>query len=144
MSGDRSPATPAGRDAALRRLRILNRVLIGSAVAATGLLADVAAKAFPGHRRVVHAPAAAVTRSRVTGSGHATRRHPRDRPGHVHRTHGAHRGTLAPPAQAPSAPAASTPAPAASTQAAPATTPAPPATPQPAAPAPAPVTSGGS
>jgi outer membrane biosynthesis protein TonB len=43
----RSPETGA-RDAALRRLRILNRWLIAGSVTLTGVLAEVAAHTFPG------------------------------------------------------------------------------------------------
>lgn len=53
----------AGRDAGLRRLRLANRVAIGGAVALTALLTDVAANAFPGHRRATHAPVTAPARS---------------------------------------------------------------------------------
>jgi len=64
--------SPARRDAALRRLRSVNRLLIGASLAATGLLSEVAAQAFPGHARVVArgvpaaAPAAGFTRRAST------------------------------------------------------------------------------
>ena len=48
MSRTMRALTPARRDAGLRRLRTLNRVLVAAAVVATGLLTDVAANAFPG------------------------------------------------------------------------------------------------
>ena len=51
MSKSMSGLSPAGRDAALRRMRVFNRVLAGTAIAFTGVLADVAAQAFPGHSR---------------------------------------------------------------------------------------------
>ena len=51
MSRSLRASAHARRDAGLRRLRIVNRVLIGAAVAATGLLTDVTAHAFPGHKR---------------------------------------------------------------------------------------------
>lgn len=41
--------TPAGRDAAVVRLRRLNRGLIAVAVAGAAVLTEVAASAFPGH-----------------------------------------------------------------------------------------------
>jgi hypothetical protein len=128
MSGTTRALTPARRDAGLRRLRALNRILIGAAVIATGLLADVAAKAFPGHRRAVRSAAPA-----QPASAHTPARH---RPHHVrHRRHAA-RPALRAPAQAPAATAAppatsAAPQPPTATQAAP-------------APAPAPVVSGGS
>jgi hypothetical protein len=134
MSRYKRPSTIARRDAGLRRLRTLNRVLIGTAVVGTGLLTDVAAHAFPGHKRVVTAPAARAgapaTRSKSTA---AKRRHRRR-----HASHHA-RPALRPPAHVPTtatqaapAQAAPAPAPAVATSA-----------PQPAA-APAPVVSGGS
>jgi hypothetical protein len=141
--------TTARRDAGLRRLRALNRILIGGAIVATGLLTDVAAKAFPGHKRTVTAPTLVPARS--TAATHR-RHHAR---GHRHE---AHHG-LSGPAQVPAAatttaaPAATTPAPAATTAAPAATTPAPQAnTPAPQAtvpapaptPAPSPTVSGGS
>src|SRR5450755_1565020 len=43
--------TPARRDAALRRLRVANRLLVGAAVVGTGVLAEVASAAFTGHAR---------------------------------------------------------------------------------------------
>jgi len=57
------PSTPARRDAGLRRLRALNRGLIGAAVAGTALLTDVAAHAFPGHKRPATPAAANAGRS---------------------------------------------------------------------------------
>ena len=146
MSRFTRASTPARRDAGLRRLRTLNRVLIGTAVAGTALLTDVAAHAFPGHKRPVTATAATASTpapGRTAGEG---RRHHRRRPArHNHAS-----GTLRPPAQPPtrthaaaSTPAVTTSAPqsAASTPAV-TTSSAQPA-PQP-APTPAPVVSGGS
>jgi hypothetical protein len=43
-----SSSEPGARDAALRKLRILNRCLIAGSVTLTGVLTDVAAHAFPG------------------------------------------------------------------------------------------------
>jgi len=141
MSGTTRALTPARRDAGLRRLRALNRILIGAAVLASGLLTDVAAKAFPGHKRTVRtAPA-------LPASAHTPARH---RPHHARRHRHAARHRLSAPAQAPAAttptpaaPAATTPAPAApaTTTAAP---PPPTATQAAPTPAPAPVVSGGS
>jgi hypothetical protein len=123
-------STPARRDAGLRRLRTLNRLLIGAAVVGTGLLTDVAAHAFPGHKRAVTAKAA-------TASPPATRRAPRHRRSHPGR-HARHHapGMLHPPAQPPTTTHSAAPTPVVTTSA-----------PQPApAPAPtqAPVVSGGS
>jgi hypothetical protein len=142
----RSPRVPAHarRDAALRRLRRLNRVLIGGAVAATGLLTDVTAHAFSGHSRRAGARTAS-----ASGPAPAHTRRP---PARAHHRHHAHhrRAALRPPANAPTSAAATTPqatTPQATTPAAPATTttsgPQPAPTPQP-APAPAPTVSGGS
>ncbi len=85
---------PSRRDAGLRRLRVANRVVIGVAVGLTGLFADFAAKAFPGHAR--HAAAGAVRRS-------SRPRH------HTPAHHGSHR--LAPPATTPAAAPPASPAP---------------------------------
>ncbi|HET8978690.1 MAG TPA: hypothetical protein VFN87_11070 [Solirubrobacteraceae bacterium] len=137
--------TPARRDAGLRRLHVLNRVLIGGAVVVTGLLTDVAANAFPGHKRTVGSSSVSQPGAARTSGSH--RRH--------HRTHhrSAHTG-LSAPAQAPSAttgtgtaPAATAPAQTATApaQTAPAQTATAPAQTVPApAPAPSPVISGGS
>jgi hypothetical protein len=144
--------TPAGRDAGLRRLRVVNRVLIGATVAVTGLLTDVAAHAFPGHRRVV-TPRATGAATPATQTGH----HARSAAAAHHRRHGPAHHALRPPRQAPTTATVARPrttsAPPQTTQASPQTTPAPPQTtpapqaaapaPQP-APSPAPVVSGGS
>jgi hypothetical protein len=66
------------RDAALLRLRRINRWLIFGSILLTGVLADVAANAFPGHKK------AASTKARA-GS------HRKERP----------TGVLAPPEQSP-------------------------------------------
>jgi hypothetical protein len=139
MSGTTRALTPARRDAGLRRLRVLNRFLIGAAVVATGLLTDVAAKAFPGHKRAVRTSSAARPTFGAT-SGVTATHHGRH---HARRLRHAAHHTLSAPAQAPatstapaSAPPASTPAPQPTvTQSAPAPAP---------APSPAPVVSGGS
>lgn len=141
MSRHTRSLTARRRDAGLRRLRIANRALIGAAVVFTGLLSDVAANAFPGHkRRVVSTPATtdgAQTPAPATAATHHRRHHAR------------HHHALRRPAQAPSSSqtptTTSAPAPApATTSAPPATTSAvPQSTPAP-APAPAPVVSGGS
>ena len=143
MSGKTPALTPARRDAGLRRLRVLNRILIGAAVLATGLLTDVAAKAFPGHKRAVRAGNATQLAAGTTAHrrSHA-RRH------HAARHRRAAHHALSAPAQSPAA----SPAPAGTaTASAPAASPPPSqptvtqSTPAPApAPAPAPVVSGGS
>jgi hypothetical protein len=149
MSRATRTLTPAGRDAGLRRLRIFNRMLLGAAVAGTGLLTDVAAQAFPGHKRVVRSPVAARPSSSPHAAVPAHHRHS----GRRHHEHAAHRALKAPaqpPTSSTSAQAATTPAPQATTPAPQATTPAPQATtPAPQAtvaqsPPPAPVVSGGS
>jgi hypothetical protein len=140
--------TPAGRDAGLRRLRTANRLLVGASVAVTGLLADVAAQAFPGHKRTVHA--AVATRSPTTPNAAPAHHRTAGRP----RAHARH-ARLHPPAQAPTtstqqspgpAPQATAPAPQITNPAPQATTPAPQVTAIQAPPpqAPAPVVSGGS
>lgn len=140
MSRTTRALTPATRDAGLRRLRTVNRILIAAAVVLTGLLTDVAAKAFPGHKRTVRRTAVSRTAgvAATTAGRHRQRRH----------RHSAHHA-LSAPAQAPTSTAATTAAPQGTTPAAPApapavTTSAPPATGAQAAPAPAPVVSGGS
>lgn len=142
MSRTTRALTPARRDAGLRRLRTLNRILIAAAVVLTGLLTDVAAKAFPGHKRTVRRTA--VSRTAGVAATTAGRHRHRERR-HRHSAHHA----LSAPAQAPTSTAATTAAPQGTAPAAPApapavTTPAPPATGAQAAPAPAPVVSGGS
>jgi hypothetical protein len=64
------------RDAALQRLRSINRWVIMGSIVLTGVFADVAANAFPGHKKT----AAATTR---------------------HKAKSAPTGVLAPPEQAP-------------------------------------------
>ncbi len=123
-------STPDRRDAGLRRLRTLNRVLIGAAVAGTGLLTDVAAHAFPGHKRSVTATAATASAPEARRTAGENRRH--------HGRHARHHAprTLRPPAHPPTTTHSATPTAAVTTS-----------TPQPApqpAPTPAPVVSGGS
>ncbi len=123
-------STPDRRDAGLRRLRTLNRVLIGAAVAGTGLLTDVAAHAFPGHKRNVTATAATASAPEARRTAGENRRH--------HGRHARHHAprTLRPPAHPPTTTHSATPTAAVTTS-----------TPQPApqpAPTPAPVVSGGS
>lgn len=123
--------TPARRDGGLRRLRTLNRILVASAVAATGLLTDVAARAFPGHTRKVATTTPATQIAPVT----ARRSHVRPRRSGGHHPRAAH-PRLTAPAQPPTtsaAPSATSPVPA------PSAGPAPQADPNP-----APVVSGGS
>ncbi len=130
MSRITSSFTPAGRDAGLRRLRIANRLLIGTTVAVTGLLTDVAAQAFPGHKRVIRA-AVVTPPARTLGTAGAARHRHAGR----HREHA--RRKLRPPAQAPSSVSGTT---SATVQSAPSTTSTPaPVAPAPAAAAPAPV-----
>jgi hypothetical protein len=50
--------TSHSRDAALRRLRGVNRWLLAGSAALTGVLTDVAANAFPGHSKRAAAPSA--------------------------------------------------------------------------------------
>jgi len=150
MSRSARTLTPAGRDAGLRRLRVLNRVLVGAAVAGTGLLTDVAAQAFPGHKRVVHPPLAA-----PPSSSHAAVPPHHRHSGGRHHPHAAHRALKA-PAQPPAtaatstqqattqAPQATTPAPQATNPAPQVTNQAPQATVAQPTPAPAPTVSGGS
>ncbi len=137
MSRFTRTSTPARRDAGLRRLRTLNRVLIGAAVAGTGLITDVAAHAFPGHKRSVTATAASPSAHVARRTAGENRRH--------HRRHARHHapGALRPPAHAPTTTHSAAPTPAPTTSA---PQPAPtPSAPQPAPqPAPAPVVSGGS
>jgi hypothetical protein len=123
----------ARRDAGLHRLRMFNRMLIGGAVAATGLLTDVTAHAFPGHKRPVtasgsRAPAPAPVRAPGTEARHLSAHHARHR----------RRAALRPPAHAPTRAAGTTPQ-VTTTSAAPAPQPAPAPSP-----APAPTVSGGS
>ena len=127
-------STPDRRDAGLRRLRTLNRMLIGVAVAGTGLLTDVAAHAFPGHKRSATATAATASAPEARRAAAENRRH--------HRRHARHHrpGALRPPAHAPTTTQTAAPT-AAVTTSAPQTAPQP--APQP-APTPAPVVSGGS
>jgi hypothetical protein len=53
--------TPRARDAALSRLRRLNRGLIAGSVVATLILTEVAAHAFPGHTQSAAAAVPAAT-----------------------------------------------------------------------------------
>jgi hypothetical protein len=101
MSWATRPLTPARRDAGLRRLRALNRLLIGAAVVATGLFTDVAANAFPGHKRAARSTVA--TPAATNASPRRPRGHARP---HRHVSH----HPLAAPAQTPSA-AVAAPAP---------------------------------
>jgi hypothetical protein len=93
MGRGTSSFTPAERDAGLRRLRAFNRLLAAVAVAATALLTDVAAQAFPGHKRVVAAPPSSARAATPRAPARTARRRTR------HRHAGHHR--LQPPAQAP-------------------------------------------
>jgi hypothetical protein len=148
------PRSPSlARDAALDRMRRLNRWLIAGAVVGTGLLTDVAAQAFTGRTITRTAGSSSTGSSRaLPASPRRTRHHARHRalapaahaPKVVEPVAGA---AAAPATQAPSTQAPATQAPvtqAPVTQA--------PATPAPApvqsapapAPAPAPVVSGGS
>ena len=134
MGGTRRALTHARRDAGLRRLRVLNRFLVGAAVIGSALLTDVAAKAFPGHKRVLR-----VT-SPAQGAPSLPTRH-RQRRQAPHHRHAVHH-MLSAPAHTP---AATTPAPAPTTTSEPPPTTTQAAAPAPApAPSPAPVVSGGS
>jgi hypothetical protein len=88
--------TGNARDAALRRLSRTNRWLIAGSVALTGILAEVAAQAFPGKSRNGASSAAA----RSSGAKGAT---------HSAGSQGNSPTKLAPPAQAPEAQPAPTP-----------------------------------
>ncbi|HWF24907.1 MAG TPA: hypothetical protein VG275_05645 [Solirubrobacteraceae bacterium] len=143
------PRSPSlARDAALYRMRRINRWMLAGAVVGTGLLTDVAAQAFPGH-----------TIKRTAGSSSGTSTVTSATTTHRHRTrHRAHTplkpATRAPqpqvvepvpgatssaaPAQAAPAPVQSAPVQSAPVQSAPAPAPVQ------SAPAPAPVVSGGS
>ncbi|HWC87716.1 MAG TPA: hypothetical protein VG388_14350 [Solirubrobacteraceae bacterium] len=151
--------TPSlARDAALHRMRRINRWLIAGAVLGAGVLTDVAAQAFPGRTIKRTASSSSGTRALPAKAKSAGRRRTRHRAVHH---------ALTPPAQAPKAapqvvepvpgatsapaPTQSAPAQSAPTQSAPAqsapaapvqSAPAP--APVQAAPAPAPVVSGGS
>jgi hypothetical protein len=125
-----SPDSVRSRDRSLRRLRTVNRVVIGGSVLLTGLLSDVAANAFAGHTRRASAATIPATSggtatsgstgsSATAGSTSSSRRRSRHH-------------SLQPPAQAPSSQGSTAPTPTAA--------------PQPVAPVvvPAPVVSGGS
>jgi hypothetical protein len=116
----RSPSLT--RDAALYRMRRINRWMLAGAVVGTGLLTDVAAQAFPGH-----------TIKRAAGSSSGTSTVPTATTTHRHRTHHRAHHALKPASQAPQ-PQVVEPAP---VQSVPVPAPVP-------APAPAPVVSGGS
>ncbi|HEX4010253.1 MAG TPA: hypothetical protein VHX62_09605 [Solirubrobacteraceae bacterium] len=79
MGRGTSSFTPAGRDAGLRRLRAFNRLLVAVAVAATALLTDVVAQAFPGHKRVVATPPSIVRAAAPRASARTARRRTVDR-----------------------------------------------------------------
>jgi hypothetical protein len=117
------------RDAALRRLSNANRWIVATAAVATGVLTDVVAQAFPGHKIKKSAPSGAAAGRHPASAGHR-RRH--------------HRASLtpAPVAPAPVTPAPVTPAPVAPTPQVYA--PPPQVYAPPPVPAPAPVVSGGS
>lgn len=63
--------TGNARDAALRRLRRSNRWLIAGSVALTGILAEVAAQAFPG-KSLHGASSGAASSSGAKGASHPT------------------------------------------------------------------------
>jgi hypothetical protein len=81
------------RDAALNRMRRMNRWLVASAVVATGLLTDVAAQAFPGQTITRRAESSSRTKPTTALTTVPTHR----RLAHHHATHKA----LTPPSQAP-------------------------------------------
>ena len=77
MSDRARPHTPARRDAALRRLRTVNRSLIAVALAGAAVLTDVAAHAFPGRTikrvagdTVAASPAASISSSTTVHHHH--------------------------------------------------------------------------
>lgn len=79
MTGVFRPHTPARRDAAVRRLRTVNRSLIGLAVLSGAVLTDVAANAFPGRtiKTVAGTPTTATRSPTSTPAVSATKRRPR-------------------------------------------------------------------
>ncbi|MDQ6803732.1 MAG: hypothetical protein M3065_01925, partial [Actinomycetota bacterium] len=86
------PRSPSlARDAALNRMRRINRWLIAGAVVVTGFLTDVAAQAFPGHTITRRAGSSATGDRSLS----VKRRHPHHRAAHH---------ALTPPAHAPPAP----------------------------------------
>jgi hypothetical protein len=98
-----SPDNVRARDSSLRRLRTVNRVVIGGSVLLTGLLSDVAANAFAGHTRKASAatiPATSTGTSGSTGSAAPVTSSSRHRSRHH---------SLQPPAQAPSPQTATAP-----------------------------------
>ncbi|HEX3874893.1 MAG TPA: hypothetical protein VHW26_12150 [Solirubrobacteraceae bacterium] len=130
--------TPARRDAAVLRLRRLNRGLVAVAFAGTAVLAEVAAHAFPGH--TVKLSPGSTTLAATSSTTSAS----------VHHHH--HRSDTAPlkaptttPSTGPSSTsAASTPVESTPTQSTPVETTPVQSTPTPVAVTPAPVVSGGS
>jgi hypothetical protein len=153
MNRSTRQSSPARRDAALRRLRVANRTLIGAAVLGTGLLTDVTANAFSGHSRHVTTTAAAKA-SAVAAAPRASRHRRHHRRAHHHGLRApAHPPTSTSASRTTSTATQSAPAPATTTQAAPAAQPTTQAAPAPQpttqaaptpAPQPAPVVSGGS
>jgi hypothetical protein len=135
MTPNASPDSSARRDAALRRLRRVNRALAAGALGLTLLLASTAAHAFPGHKRPARRSAAIIRsapaneRTRPVGppATSAQRRQ---------RHHRSHRPVSRPAATTPTSTTAPAPLspPASAPQPAPAPSPA----------APQPVASGGS
>jgi hypothetical protein len=125
---DRTPPdhTPAARDAALHRLRRVNRGLVALAIAATAVLTDVAAHAFPGHSITRTAVADAATQSTTKATAVTV----------PERRHHTRVAALRAPASAPEAASSSDSSPATSSSSQAAQTPV--------AVAPAPVVSGGS
>lgn len=94
-------STPASgnRDAALRKLRILNRWLIAGSVTLTGVLAEVAAHAFPG--RTVRT-ADTTGGARHAGAGATSPRHatqPLQAPAHAPQTASSQAPTMPQPTQ---------------------------------------------
>jgi hypothetical protein len=114
--------TPDGRDAAIRRLRRVNRSLIAVAIAGAAVITEVAAHAFPGHTVKRLAGSATVVSATTPTTKTAADHH--------------HRRTRAKPLKAAATPPTSV---SQSTDTTPAQT-----TPPPVAAVPAPVVSGGS
>jgi hypothetical protein len=87
------PRDPShARDAALARMRRINRWLLAGAIVATGLLTEAAAQAFPS-RTITRAEPSAAPQPSVTRTGGATHRR--------HRHNTAKHAALTPPAQVP-------------------------------------------
>jgi hypothetical protein len=86
------PSPSHARDAALARMRRINRWLVAGAIVATGLLTEAAAQAFPG-RTITRAEPSSAAHPNVPRTAGPTHRR--------HRHNIAKHTALTPPAQAP-------------------------------------------